>query len=225
MSEDFGPEDFDPDDFFFDFDADFFADFFAVFLPPPDLSDFLSSVPPVSSLSSPDFPEPESFFFAESPDPPPRRLPRDALRASIRSMTSASSPSSESPSPSPPSPPSASATSPKVASVSMVSPDSNFASMSLRSCTWYSSSNFSGVKSEAYWSTSAADSSSSWSLIFARDFVLGKSTSRTSSAHSRPCRTRTLPSTRNAPSRVFWRRANRTIAVRSVASSVCRSSR
>ena len=48
--EDFGPEDFDPDDFFFDFDADFFADFFAVFLPPPDLSDFLSSLSESVSL-------------------------------------------------------------------------------------------------------------------------------------------------------------------------------
>ena len=96
--------------------------------------------------------------------------------------------------------------------------------MRVRSSCWYSSTNWSGSKSAEKLSTSEAESSSSFAEIFTGSSSAGKAGSRTSSAHSSVCSTSTSPRTRSAASRVFCRSENRTIAVRSVCSSVWRSS-
>ena len=130
--------------------------------------------------------------------------PRDAstLRrsASIRSSTS---PPSSSPSP-------------KVATVSRASPFSSFASISRRSCSWYSSVKAVGSNSDSKLLTRAADISISLALIRTFWSRAGNSAPRTSSAQSIVCSMRTSPRTRSAPSRVFCRSAKETIAVRSV---------
>src|SRR5690625_5163324 len=151
--------------------------------------------PPLAAFAPPDF-----FSLAAETE---RR------RASMRSSTSASSPSSRSP---------------KVPTVSTASPCSSFASTSVRSCSWYSSTNSSGWKSPEKFSTSAEAISSSLALIRTSLSMPAKSGSRTSSSHSRVWRTMTSSRTRSAPSWVRWRRVKDTIAVRSVSSSVRRSS-
>ena len=96
--------------------------------------------------------------------------------------------------------------------------------MRVRSSSWYSSENSDGSKSAAKLSTRDADISSSFAEMRTGSSSAGNAASRTSSAHSSVCSTSTSPRTRRAASRVFWRSENRTIAVRSVCSSVLRSS-
>ena len=141
---------------------------------------------------------------------PPRFDAIDWRSASMRSMTS------------PPS--SSSGCSPNVAAVSIASPCSSFASMRVRSSCWYSSTNWSGSKSDTRLSTSCFDRSSSFDEIFTGSSSDGNFAARTSSLQSSVCTMSTSPYTRSAASRVFCRSAMRTIAVLSVDSSVRRSS-
>src|SRR5690606_5466892 len=95
-----------------------------------------------------DDPLAEDFAGALLPDDPPPRL-FSTLRRSA-SMRSSTSP-----------PPSPSSDWPKVASVSSASPCSSFASMSSRSCSWYSSVNCEGSKSASKDSTRRSEAHTS----------------------------------------------------------------